>query len=266
LRVPTVGLTRTGAIVVFGGWSPLSGRGAIMAARYLPTGALDTTFATQGRLAGTSAQPSDGALDCQGDLLLVSGDDHVRRYGPDGRLDQTFRSTPVPPVAVEDMTMAPAFGSLALAPGGAIVLAGGAMLGPWPVNGAGPLPHYAIAAARITAACPITDSTRPTVTLACNPGCRRVVGSALDDPVGRGVRRVLLGIQRAAGTRCEAWNGRRFSKLACRSAASRLVSVPVSPSGAFRSPPLGRGRYVVRAVAVDGAGNRSAVAVRRARR
>jgi len=266
LQSPSVGLTRAGAIVAFGGWAPLSDRGTIAAARYLPSGAIDTTFATQGRLTGTpSQQPSDGALDCQGDLLLLSGSDHVARYGPDGRLDPTFRSTPVPPVAVEGMTVAPALGSVALTAGGAIVLAGGATFGP-PSVGAGPLPHYALAAARITASCPITDSTRPTVTLACNAGCRRVVGVALDDPVGRGVRRVLLGIQRTAGTRCEAWNGRRFSKIACRKAATRLVAVAVAPGGAFRSPPLGRGRYVVRAVVVDGAGNRSAVAVRRATR
>ena len=103
------------------------------------------------------------------------------------------------------------------------------------------------------------------MTLACAGACRRVAGAALDDPIGRGVRRVLLGIERIAGGRCEAWNGRRFTALPCGRAAARLIDARLV-QGAFRTPPLGSGRFVVRAVAIDGAGNRSRIAVRRVSR
>jgi len=106
---------------------------------------------------------------------------------------------------------------------------------------------------------------RPAVTLRCAGPCRRVAGAAIDDPIGRGVQRVLLGIERIAGGRCEAWNGRRFAVLACASAAGRLIDARVR-RGAFRTPPLGSGSFIVRAVAIDGAGNRSRVAVRRVSR
>ncbi len=103
------------------------------------------------------------------------------------------------------------------------------------------------------------------MTLTCSAGCAHVTGAALDDPVGHGVRRVLLGVERIAGSGCAAWNGRRFARVACTGAAARLVAVPLL-RGAFRTPPFGSGRFVVRAVAIDGAGNRSRIAVRRVRR
>jgi hypothetical protein len=89
-----------------------------------------------------------------------------------------------------------------------------------------------------------------------------VAGSALDDPVGQGVKRVLLGVDRITGRGCAAWDGRRFVALPCGQAATRLVAVRTQ-GGKFRVPALGSGRFVVRAVAIDRAGNRSRLAVRR---
>ena len=75
---------------------------------------------------------------------------------------------------------------------------------------------------------------------------------------------MLLGIERIAGARCQAWNGRKLVPLPCANAATRLVAVPVV-EGAFRSPPLGRGHFVIRATAVDRAGNDAQVVARIAR-
>jgi hypothetical protein len=130
------------------------------------------------------------------------------------------------------------------------------------VGGVAQVGNNAIAVARVLAACPIADSRPPSVALMCTAGCRRVAGTALDDPVGRGVRRVLLGVERIVGKTCQAWDGRRFAPTACGRAATRLVAVPIK-RGAFRTPALRPGRYVVRAVAVDRAGNRSPLALRR---
>jgi uncharacterized delta-60 repeat protein len=260
-RAPAVSVTRTGGIVALGGWTAHSGGGIAIAARLEPSGSLDSTFAANGELGAVGAAPSAGVIDCQGDLL-TSGTAGVQRFGPDGRLDRTFRGGGIPQVAVGVTTATAAYDSLALAPDGHVVLAGTAADGPIAIGGSSQTGNTAIAVARVSSACPIADSTRPTVTLGCVGGCRRVVGTALDDPVGRGVRRVLLGIERIAGTRCEAWNGRRFTALPCGRAAARLIATPLA-RGAFRTPALGAGRFVVRALAVDRAGNRSRLAVRR---
>jgi uncharacterized delta-60 repeat protein len=261
-RAPVVSVTGTGAIVAVGAWTARTG-GIASAARLRPRGTLDETFGASGELVA-GATPTAGVLDCQGDLL-VSGNDGVRRFGPDGRLDRTFRGTGIPPVAVGGTSTAASFDSLALGSDGSLLLSGTAADGPIVIGGAAQSGTTALAVARIAASCPIADTTRPTVTLACAGACRRVAGAALDDPIGRGVRRVLLGIERIAGGRCEAWNGRRFTALPCARAASRLINAPLV-RGAFRTPPLGSGRFVVRAVAIDGSGNRSRVVLRRVSR
>jgi uncharacterized delta-60 repeat protein len=261
-RAPQVSLTGSGAIVALGGWTARAG-GVASAVRLRPDGAPDATFGTSGELLGR-ATPTAGVLDCQGDLLL-SGGTGVRRYGPDGRLDPSFRSAGIPPVAVGASSAAAQFDSLALASDGSLVLTGSAVDGPIVIGGASQTGATAIAVARIAARCPLADTTRPVVTLTCAGGCARVAGTALDDPVGRGVRRVLLGIERIDGRRCAAWDGRRFAPLACGRAATRLRAVPLV-QGSFRTPMLGPGQFVVRAVAVDRAGNRSGLAVRRVSR
>ena len=96
-RAPVVSVTGTGAIVAIGAWTARTG-GIASAARLRPGGALDETFGASGELVA-GATPTAGVLDCQGDLL-VSGNDGVRRFGPDGRLDRTFRGAGIPPVAV----------------------------------------------------------------------------------------------------------------------------------------------------------------------
>ena len=103
------------------------------------------------------------------------------------------------------------------------------------------------------------------VTLVCAGACRRVAGAAIDDPIGRGVRRVLLGIERIAGGRCEAWNGRRFTRAPLRPGRGGWSTLGSCRARSGR-PPLGSGRFIVRAVAIDGAGNRSRIAVRRVSR
>jgi uncharacterized delta-60 repeat protein len=261
-RAPSVGVTGSGEIVVFGAWTARTG-GIASAARLRPGGTLDETFGSAGELVA-GATPTAGVLDCQGDLLL-SGNDGVRRFGPDGRLDRTFRGTGIPPVSVGATSAAGGFESLAPGPDGALVLSGTAASGPIVIGGSSQSGSTAVAVARIAARCPIADVKRPAVTLRCAGACRRVAGAAIDDPIGRGVQRVLLGIERLAGGRCEAWNGRRFAVLACASAAGRLIDARVR-RGAFRTPPLGSGSFIVRAVAIDGAGNRSRVAVRRVSR
>jgi uncharacterized delta-60 repeat protein len=260
-RAPAVSVTGAGEIVALGGWAARSGGGIAVAARLRPDGRLDTTFAVNGELRAIGAAPTAAVLDCQGDLL-TAGPAGVQRFGPDGRLDRSFRATGIPQVAVGATTAAAGFDSLALAPGGAVLLAGTAADGPVAIGGSTQSGSTAIAVARVSATCPTVDSTRPALTLGCTPGCRRVTGVALDDPLGRGVRHVLLAIERRAGSVCTAWNGRSFGALPCGRGTARLISVPLA-RGAFRSPALGAGHFVVRAVAVDGAGNRSRLAVRR---
>jgi uncharacterized delta-60 repeat protein len=260
-NTPSVIVTRTGTIVAFGGWAARAGTGTAIAVRLQPSGRPDETFGTHGEIVDRSATPRAGALDCQGDLIVSAGGD-VRRFGPDGRLDASFRSAGAMRVPVGSTDGVASFLALALLPGGAVVLAGSAADGPVVVGGVTQSGNVAIAVARLVAACPVADSRPPAVALTCSAGCRRVTGTALDDPVGRGVRRVLLGVQRIAGTACQAWDGRRFAPIACGRAATRLVAVPLA-RGAFRTPALRPGRYVVRAVAVDRAGNRSPLAVRR---
>lgn len=261
-RAPMVSVTGSGTIVVFGAWTARTG-GIASAARLRPGGTLDETFAGSGELVA-GATPSVGVLDCQGDLL-VSGNDGVRRFGPDGRLDRTFRATGIPRVAVGATSAAGSFESLALDSDGSLFLSGTATDGPIVIGGSAQSGATAVAVARIAARCPIADAKRPAVTLTCAGACRRVAGAAIDDPIGRGVRRVLLGIERIAGGRCEAWNGRRFSVLPCGRAAARLVETRLL-QGAFQTPLLGSGHFIVRAIAIDGAGNRSRVAVRRVSR
>jgi uncharacterized delta-60 repeat protein len=257
-----------GAIVVLGEWwhTPAQPQTPVIAARLLPDGHLDRTFGKAGEVTAPSPfRFAGGALDCQGDLLLANTVSGVSRFGPDGRLDPSFHLAAFPRVAVGDTTAVAQLGFFAFAPTGAVLLGGSAVDGPSVVGGPSPSGHYSIALARLTAACPVVDASPPAVMLTCAAGCKRVIGSALDDPVGRGVRRVLLGVERVSGRSCQAWNGRRFIPLACARAATRLVAVPLV-RGAFRTPPLARGRSIVRAVAIDGAGNRSRPQVLRVQR
>ena len=205
-HAPAVSVTGTGAILTVGGWSaPTSA--VVVAARLRPSGRLDTTFGVNGLLSG-KASPAAGALDCRGDVLLAGGDG-IRRFGPDGRLDRTFRTagSQVSPSAGRPAASAP--DSLALASDGRSAF-GTAAMGRSTSAGATQDRRTSIAVARVSARCPVVDPTRPAVTLACSTGCARVTGAALDDPVGQGVRRVLLGIERIAESGCAAWNGRRF--------------------------------------------------------
>jgi hypothetical protein len=167
----------------------------------------------------------------------------------------------VPPVAVGGITRLASYFALAVAPDGSVVIAGTAVDGATIPGGEHPVGYSAIAVARLTATCPVVDVKPPSLKLKCSAGCRRVLGTALDDPVGGGVRRVLLGIERIAGKRCEAWNGRRFVPLACAQAAIKLVAARVV-HGAFATPALRRGHYVVRASTVDRAGNDTRVVAR----
>jgi hypothetical protein len=176
-------------------------------------------------------------------------------------VDRTFKAGHVPPVAVGGITRLASYFAVASAPDGSVVIAGTAVDGATIPGGEHPVGYSAIAVARLTATCPIRDVKPPSLELKCSAGCRRVVGTALDDPVGGGVRRVLLGIERIAGKRCAAWNGRRFVPLACAEAATRLVATRVV-DGSFRTQPLGAGHYVVRARAVDRAGNDAEVVAR----
>jgi uncharacterized delta-60 repeat protein len=261
---PLINLTRGGDIVALGAWTAHGGGGTTNAIRLLPSGQLDPLFGTGGEVAAVGGSPVNGMLDCQGNLVALAGDG-VKRFGRDGRLDPTFHGEFISHVPVGDTTGLAIFGQLAFASAGRLVLAGWAADGPSVIGGTAPVGHSVLAVGRIAAACPIDDSRPPTVKLTCATPCRVVRGSALDDPVGRGIRRVLLGVERIAGKRCAAWNGRRFAVLPCGRAATRLIAVPVS-RGAFRAPALGAGRFVVRAVAIDGAGNRSRLAVRRVSR
>ena len=263
---PVVTLRPTGEIVAVGDWAKdLTTVPEVMAAQLLTSGKLDPAFGTGGQITEPHATSGSGVVDCQGDLI-VTGSGGVRRFGRDGRLDPAFRSPPVR-VAVGNTTATAALGVVALAPGGAVVLAGSATDGPVTIGGAPGMQvgATAVVVAQVLATCPQVDATPPAVVLACTAGCRRVSGTALDDPVGSGVRRVLLGVEQRTGPRCRAWNGRRFAALACSRAPSRLVAVPVV-RGAFRSPPLPAGSVIVRVVAVDRAGNRSPIATRRVSR
>ena len=261
-RAPVVSVTGTGAIVAIGAWTARTG-GIASAARLRPEERWTRRSAP--RASWSQARRPRRASSIARAICCVSGNDGVRRFGPDGRLDRTFRGTGIPPVAVGGTSTAASFDSLALGSDGSLLLSGAAAAGPIVIGGAAQSGATAIAVARVAASCPIADTKRPTVTLACAAACRRVAGAALDDPVGRGVRRVLLGIERIAGSRCEAWNGSRFTALPCGRAAARLIDARLV-HGAFRTPPLGSGRFVVRAVAIDGAGNRSRIAVRRVSR
>jgi uncharacterized delta-60 repeat protein len=254
----SVHIRSSGVILALGKWwhTALEPQFPVIAAELLPGGELNTTFGKGGELtAPTRVRFSGGALDCQGDLLMANSDG-VTRFGPDGRLDPAFRGTGIPPVAVGDATAAATLGYFAFTSSGAVVLAGIAVDGPSVVGGPSPVGHYSIALARLSAACPVVDTRPPTVTLTCVAGCRRVSGTAFDDPVGRGVRRVLISVERIAGETCQAWNGQRYARVECRHAAARLVAVPLT-KGTFRIPGPGRGRSIIRAVAVDRAGNRS---------
>jgi len=264
----SVRLRDDGAIVALGEWwhTPAQPQTPVIAARLLADGRLDRTFGKGGEVtAPTPFRFAGGALDCEGDLLIANSVSGVNRFGPDGRLDPTFRLTAFPRVAVGDTTAVAQLGLFAFAPTGAVLLGGLAVDGPSVVGGTSPSGHYSIALARLTAACPAVDSSPPAVTLTCAARCRRVIGSALDDPVGRGVRRLLLGVERISAAGCQSWNGRRFVRLACARAATRLVAVPLV-RGAFHTPPLGGGRSIVRAVGIDGAGNRSRAQVLRVNR
>ena len=261
---PSIRVTARGEIIVVGGWSATPGAPAAMVARLRPGGQLDRTFGSNGQIAADrsgGAASSSAILDCQGDLLLAS-DGGLRRYGPDGRLDPTFHATGIPRIPVGATTAVPGLAPWAFAPGGAVVMIGSAVDGPIDLGTAAPISHMAAAVARVRATCPIADATPPAVTLTCTGSCRNVAGSALDDPIGRGVKRVLLGVERITSTGCAAWDGRRFVALPCGQAATRLVAVRTQ-GGKFRVPALGSGRFVVRAVAIDRAGNRSRLAVRR---
>ncbi|HET6170971.1 MAG TPA: hypothetical protein VFD90_00095 [Gaiellales bacterium] len=120
-------LRRPGAIVALGSWSHSAAVTAdlpVMAAQLLPGGRLDTTFGKGGELLATTRLPSSGsALDCQGDLL-VANSEGVKRFGPDGRLDPTFRTTSIPPVAVGAVTVPATLGEFAFSPSGTIVMGG----------------------------------------------------------------------------------------------------------------------------------------------
>ena len=259
-KAPLIRLTRAGRIVALGAWTARGGAGTTFVARLRPSGALDTAFGNGGELGGNGPAPYAESFDCEGHLLL-SGPGGVKRYGADGRLDTSFRGAAIPRVPVGDTTAVAGLGLFAVTSAG-LVLAGTVSDGPAIVGGATQVGHSAIAVARVTASCPVADRRPPTVSLTCAASCRRVRGSALDDPIGEGVSRVLLGVERITGATCAAWDGRRFRQLPCGRAAARRVAVRVA-SGTFKLPPLGPGRYVLRAIAIDGAGNRSRLAVRR---
>jgi uncharacterized delta-60 repeat protein len=261
---PLINLTRGGDIVALGAWGAHGGGGTTIAVRLLPNGRLDPLFGTGGEVAAVGGSPANGMLDCRGNLVTLAGDG-VKRFGRDGRLDPTFHGAFVSHVPVGDTTGLATFGQFAFTSAGRLVVAGWAADGPSVVGGTTPVGHSVLAVGRVAAGCPIIDVRPPTVTLTCAASCRIVQGSALDDPVGRGIRRVLLGVERIAGEHCAAWDGRRFAALPCGRAATRLIAVR-APRGVFRAPALGAGRFVVRAVAIDGAGNRSRLAVRRVSR
>ena len=173
-----------GAIAALGEWwhTPAQPQTPVIAARLLPDGRLDRTFGKGGEVTAPSPfRFAGGALDCQGDLLIANAVSGVNRFGPDGRLDPTFRLMAYPRVAVGDTTAVAQLGYLAFAPTGAVLLGGLAVDGPSVVGGTSPSGHYSIALARLTAACPVVDASPPAVTLTCAAGCRRVLGSALDD-------------------------------------------------------------------------------------
>ncbi|HEY3613517.1 MAG TPA: hypothetical protein VGK92_07425 [Gaiellales bacterium] len=256
-----------GGVLVTGDW----GTGAVAlprfaAARLTPDGRLDRAFGTRGQIASPPGYTGDVMADCAGNLVFSSAHG-LERLAPDGRLDSTFAADTLATAQLDATPMVGRLGAVAFAPGGAVVLMGTLLDGTIDTVGrpGTTVARSAIGVLRLQGACPPVDTRPPAVSLHCSAGCRRVRGTALDDPVGRGVRRVLLGVERRAGTACTVWDGRRFRPLACARAAARLVAVALV-RGAFRSPPLGAGAWVVRAVAVDRAGNRSPVAVRRVSR
>jgi|tagenome__1003787_1003787.scaffolds.fasta_scaffold20917473_2 uncharacterized delta-60 repeat protein len=251
--VPAISVRRSGEILALGGWVSRSGHGIAGGAQLLPDGQLDERFASDGELPSSIGTRGESVLDCQGDLLAYRRTG-IARIGPDGRVDGTFKAGHAPTVPVGDTAKLADYDVVAVAPDGSVVLAGTARDGPILFGGGTTVGHSAVAVARLEAACPVADDRPPSLKLRCSAGCRRIVGTALDAPAGSGVRRVLLGIERIAGARCEAWNGRKLVALPCATAATRRVAVPVR-ARAFRSPPLGKGRFVIRVTALDRAGN-----------
>ena len=262
-RAPVVSVTGTGAIVALGAWTARTG-GIASAARLRPSGTLDETFGASGELVA-GATPTAGVLDCQGDLL-VSGNDGVRRFGPDGRLDRTFRADRHPTCR-----------------------------GRWDERGA----ELRLAGVRLGRIDPPErrgrrradrdrrrrserhhrDRRRARRRELPDRRCEATHGDARlrrERAAASPARRSTIpsdavsgascsGSSASPAARCEAWNGRRFTALPCGRAAARLIDARLV-HGAFRTPPLGSGRFIVRAVAIDGAGNRSRIAVRRVSR
>jgi uncharacterized delta-60 repeat protein len=137
-----------GAIVALGEWwhTPAQPQTPAIAARLLPDGRLDRTFGKAGEVTAPSPfRFAGGALDCQGDVLIANTVSGVNRFGPDGRLDPTFRLTAFPRVAVGDTTAVAQLSYFAFAPTGAVLLGGLALDGPSVVGGTSPTGHYAIA-------------------------------------------------------------------------------------------------------------------------
>ena len=262
-RVPAISVRRSGEILALGGWVSRRGHGIAGGAQLRSDGQFDERFASDGELPISIGTRGEGVLDCQGDLLTYRRTG-MARIGPDGRVDRSFKAGHAPRVPVGDTARLAHYDVAALAPDGSVVLAGTAIDGPILFGGGTTVGHSAIAVARLEAACPPADDKPPSLKIHCSAGCRRMLGTALDTPAGSGVRRVLLGIERIAGARCQAWNGRKLVPLPCAQAATRLVAVPVA-EGAFRSPPLGKGHFVIRATAVDRAGNDTQVVARIAR-
>ena len=183
-RAPLISLTRSGGIVALGAWAALTPGGTILVARLKPNGQLDPAFGTGGEVEATGVPPSNGALDCRGNLI-VTGPGGLTRYGPDGRLDPSFKTPAAPPVPVGDTTGVPVFGLFAFAPGGRLMLAGGVNDGPSVIGGATQVGHSAIALARVAASCPIADSRPPTVGLDVHDVLPASPGDGAGRPGGR---------------------------------------------------------------------------------
>ena len=94
-----------------------TGDNGIELLRYLPDGALDSTFGSNGIVSTTlGGRVKALVLDGQGRILIAFGDS-VMRFDPDGTVDQTFGSG-------GQATVGEAAAALALQPDGAIVVAG----------------------------------------------------------------------------------------------------------------------------------------------
>jgi len=91
-------------------------------------------------------------------------------------------------------------------------------------------------------------------------GPRRLAGSVTPDPSG--LEEVRLSIMRRVGDRCSAFDGtsERFRRGRC--GAWRSFAIGDRADWSYLLPKrLGRGRYAIRAVAVDKAGNDSVAKV-----